>query len=71
VIPRDWRKRKVLKGKESCALVVHTIILATWEAKMGRIVVKASLDKKFVRLHLNQQLGTVVCICHLKLCGRS
>jgi hypothetical protein len=30
------------------------VILAAWEAEIGRIMVKTSLGKKFVRPHLNQ-----------------
>jgi hypothetical protein len=40
------------------------IILATQEAEIGRIEVKASPGKKFMRSHLNQQLDVVVCACH-------
>jgi hypothetical protein len=39
-----------------------SVILAAWEWEIKRI--KASLGKKFTRSHLNQWLGTLVCLCH-------
>jgi hypothetical protein len=47
-----------------------SIILATWEAEIGRV---AGLDKprqNVRRLHLNQQLGVVDHTCHPKFHGR-
>jgi hypothetical protein len=36
----------------------------------GGLRLKASLGRKSVRPHLNQQLGAVACVCHPKLHGR-
>jgi hypothetical protein len=46
------------------------IILATWETKIGRIVVEGLPGKTFARPNLNQWLGAVVHSCHPKLSGR-
>jgi hypothetical protein len=40
------------------------IILATWEAKIGRLEVPGQ-PRQNMRLHLNgKKLGMVACICH-------
>jgi hypothetical protein len=42
------------------------IILATWEAEIGKIAVLGQPGKKmFVRFQLNEKkLGVVACTCH-------
>jgi hypothetical protein len=43
--------------------VLMPVILALLEAKIRRLMFKASLCKKFLRPNLNQQLSVVVSIC--------
>jgi hypothetical protein len=41
------------------------VILATWEVEIGSF--EASLGREFVKLYLNQYLGTVAHTCPSKL----
>jgi hypothetical protein len=42
-----------------------TVILATWKAKIQRIMLSGQLGQKFVKPHLNEKkLSTVACACH-------
>jgi hypothetical protein len=47
-------------------------MLATWEAKIGKIKVESQpwQKKKFKRPHFNQWLGIVVHACHSSYTGK-
>jgi hypothetical protein len=44
---------------KKCVPELGMVAQATWEAKIGRISVKAFLGKKFTRRQLNECLGVV------------
>jgi hypothetical protein len=47
---------------------LNPVILATWEAEVGRIM--ASPGRNFTRLHLKQWLGMARCARHLNYSGK-
>jgi hypothetical protein len=46
------------------------VVLATWEAKIERIVVPHQPRQKVCETPSQSKLGSVVCTCHAKLCRR-
>jgi hypothetical protein len=61
-------KVRLIKRLRQLSVEAHAIILETWEVKIRRTEVRGQprpkQNKKFMRPHLKQWLGTVVHICH-------
>jgi hypothetical protein len=66
---QSWGDSCFKKRKEIWTWWLTSVILAIWEAEVGRIFIQGQSREKFIRPHLNQQLGLVTCIFHSSYMG--